>query len=524
MNRRKFLGTTAPVLAIPFLLNGMKMKVFGKSRLYNNLLSQLSVTDKVLVLIQLQGGNDGLNTVIPLDQYSTYNSLRTNIAIPENSVLKLDNATGLHPAMTGLQTLFSDGKLALVQGVSYPNPNLSHFRATDIWMTGSDYNQYLSTGWAGRYLQAEFPTYPDNIGTMQDPLAIQIGATVAIALQSDKESMGIAIQDPNTFYSLVNGTNTGPFDDPPNTQYGNELKFLRQVQLDSQQYSKQIKTAADKAQNVATYPANNSLASQLKIVARLIGGSLQTRIYVVSMGGLDNHSAEVVASDTTTGNHATLLGNLSNAIKAFQDDIKALGVEDRVISMTFSEFGRRVQSNASLGTDHGTALPMFVIGNKVNPKIFGVNPNLSDLDKGNLKSQFDFRQIYTSILAQWFGIDQNELTTVLLNEYTQVPIINTPNSVNDTLNNSNSLFVLHDCVPNPAQSNVKVSFDVNTPSNINLKLYDIFGSERATLVNSNFQPGNYSTNYDVSNLPSGAYFLQLQSGYWKATKKLVVAR
>jgi uncharacterized protein (DUF1501 family) len=229
---------------------------------------------------------------------------------------------------------------------------------------------------------------------------------MSLTMQGPNQSMGIAIQNPETFYQLVNGTTKGPFADPPNTRPGNELKFIRQVEVESQLYSVNIKAAADKAKNSVTYPTNNSLASNLAIVARLIAGGLKTRVYVVTLSGFDTHSAQVVASDTSTGSHANLLKYVSQGVSTFFTDLKNLGADQRVLAMTFSEFGRRVQSNASAGTDHGTAAPMFVFGNDVNPIVHGANPSLTDLDKGgNLKMNYDFRQIYTSVLAQWFGVD-----------------------------------------------------------------------------------------------------------------------
>jgi uncharacterized protein (DUF1501 family) len=516
MKRRSFLQGALPLLAAPFLLNGTTIRAFAKSSFINKLNKILSNTDKVLIVVQLQGGNDGLNTVIPLDQYSTYMSVRGNIAIPENSVLKLNDASGLHPAMTNMKNLFDDGKLALINAVSYPNPNLSHFRATDIWMSGSDYNQYLTTGWLGRYLDSEFPNYPSPDPGMIDPLAIQIGATIAFSMQGHSQSMGIALQDPNTFYQLVNGTTTGTFDTPPDTLYGHEVEYIRQIQLSSQQYSTQIKQAADKANNIATYPQKNTLADQLKITARLIAGGLKTRIYFVSLSGFDNHSAQVTSSDTSVGTHATLLGKVSDAISAFQSDLKSLNVEDRVIGMTFSEFGRRVTSNTSLGTDHGTALPMFVFGSKVNPQIFGTNPSLTDLDHGNLKKQYDFRQVYASILSQWFGISMDELNTVMLNNFEQIPIIQSVNSVQDNISGDSV-----NIYPNPAQNQQSIEIISNKSDVINIELFDINGNKLKGYYGKQVFQGNNTYDFDLSTIPSGSYFYQFKGQNLNLNRKMI---
>jgi len=430
MKRRDFLKRAIPVTAIPFSVNGPPLHAFERFPMAGASASASDsiAGDRALVVIQLNGGNDGINTVVSLDQYSSYRNLRPNIAIPDDRVLRLTEATGLHPAMTGLKALYDMGRLCVVQGVSYPNPNFSHFRATDIWLTAADYNQYLTTGWLGRYLELEFQDYPDGYPNpmMPDPLAIQIGSVVSVGLQGSTGSMAITITDPATFYRLVSGTSSGGQDTPPQTPAGRELQFIRQIANQSAQYASRVKEAAEKAQNrSALYPAagKSSLADQLKIVARLIAGGLRTRIYFVSTGGFDTHSSQVVATDTTTGTHANLLGNLSTAIRAFQDDIELLGAGHRVVAMTFTEFGRRAASNSSLGTDHGTATPVFIVGAPVRAGIVGANPSLTDLSSGNLKMQFDFRAIYASVLRQWLGMDDSKLAVIFSRSYPILDLI-----------------------------------------------------------------------------------------------------
>ncbi len=524
MKRRDFFKTASPLLAVPFLLNGMPLRALSRSPILDSFMNTAGDTDRVLVLVQLQGGNDGINTIVPLDQMSLYNQARPQIALPESSVLKLNNATGMHPAMTDMAGMFGNGMMNIVQGVTYPNPNLSHFRSTDIWMSATEYNQYLNTGWTGRYLDVEFPGYPTGYpnAQMPDPPAIQMGAVMSLALQGPSQSMGIAIQDPTTFYNLVNGTSKGPFADPPNTRPGNELKFLRQVESESQQYSTNIKAAADKAANKVTYPSNNSLADQLKIVARLIAGGLKTRVYVVSMSGFDTHAAQTDSTDKTIGNHATLLGRVSSGIKAFYDDLKALGAQDRVLTMTFSEFGRRVQSNASFGTDHGTAAPMMIVGTQVNPIIIGNNPSLTDLDTGaNLKMQHDFRQVYASVLAQWFNVGSAELKTSMLKEFSQLPIIKqAPSAVSN--DDSVAVFELR-TTPNPMNGTPgTVSYVLPQGSDVRLRILDLDGREVISIVNDYQQAGSYQFGFSADRLPSGNYFCELRSGRRRAVSEVVV--
>jgi uncharacterized protein (DUF1501 family) len=529
MKRRDFLRGVVPVTALPFLLNGLPLRAYGRSPFLETLIGAYSATDRILVLVQLSGGNDGINTVIPLDQMSAYNNLRGNIAIPSTAALQLTSSTALHPKMTGMKQLYDDAKLMVLQGVSYPNPNLSHFRATDIWLTAANSDEYLNDGWAGRYLNQEFPGYPVSYPNqvMPDPLAIQIGAVTSPALDGAGNSMGISIQDPSTFYQLVSGVSSGGQDTPPQTPAGHELSFIREVAIHSLQYAGQVKGAADKVTQQSTYPTSNTLADQLKIVARLVAGGLKTRVYVVSMGGFDNHSAQVDTADPTIGVHATLLQRLSDALLAFQNDLKFLGAEDRVIGLTFSEFGRRVQSNASRGTDHGTAAPMFVFGKGISGGVpngvLGSNPSLTDLSSGNLKMQYDFRSVYASVLSRWFGVNSAELNAVLLRNYQQLPIIKAGVAASvDDQSNVPSEYCLYENYPNPFNPSTSISYDLPNDADVVLKVYDMLGREVATLVDQHQSAGHHVVEFSPSmRLSSGAYIYQIEAGSFRDRKKMM---
>src|ERR1041384_8250817 len=404
MKRREFIKKTVPVSVLPLFMGGFTFRAYGRSPYLETLVASGTETDRVLVVIQMNGGNDGLNTVIALDEYSALAAARNNILIAENKVLKLTDATGLHPSMPEMQSLFIAYKLAVVQGVTYPNPNLSHFRATDIWLSASDYDQIVPSGWLGRYLDQEYPDFPNGYPNVvnPDPLAIQIGSVLSPGLQGPSVSMGMAITSPSSFYQIV----SGGVDQAPNTPAGHELTFIREVVQQTQQYATVIQSAAAKGKNWSKmYPqaGKNSLADQLKIVAQLISGGLKTRIYVVNLGGFDTHSSQVdTTSGTDVGTHAPLLGKLSAPIAAFQDDVMLGGNQERVIGMTFSEFGRRILSNASAGTDHGTAAPMFIFGRKVHAGIVGTNPVIppNATVNDNLAMQYDFRAVYASLLKE----------------------------------------------------------------------------------------------------------------------------
>lgn len=513
MKRRDFLRQTLPASVIlPGLFNGFSLNALtDQSLLYKALMLPTTATDNVLVLIQLNGGNDGLNTIIPLEYYSNYFNARSNVAIPENKVLSLTgtNKIGLHPAMTGVQSMFNDGKVSIIQSAGYPSPNFSHFRATDIWMSGSDSNQFLQSGWMGRYLNYEYPNFPNGYPntTMTDPLAIQIGSVTSFTLQGPSVSMGMSISNPTSFYNLLNGVQ----DPAPNTPAGKELTYIRTVSQQTQQYAQVVKDAAAKVTVQSSYPSNNSLADQLKIVARLIKGGLKTRVYMVSMGGFDTHASQVVSTDTTIGTHATLLQRVSDAVKAFQDDLKFLSVEDRVLGMTFSEFGRRIKSNGSTGTDHGSAAPMFVFGKKVVPGIIGVTPTISASVSvnENIPYQYDFRSVYASILEHWLCVDNTALQTVLLKNYQSLPIIHSLACKPSNPNNSGNNLITN--YPNPFTSKTTISFYSEGGYTL-VQIIDPLGRVIKHVIDQNYTAaGTYTAQFDSESLPTGVYYARLQN-------------
>jgi uncharacterized protein (DUF1501 family) len=526
MKRRDFLGKSITGGLLPLVLNGFAVKALADNPLIQ-LLGKAGNEDRVLVLIQLNGGNDGLNTIIPLDQYSNLSAVRSNILIPENKVLSITGtqATGFHPALSEMRGLYNNGNVSIIQSVGYPNPDYSHFRATDIWLTGSDSNQFVNTGWMGRYLDTQFPGFPNNYPDAEhpDPPAIQIGYMVSPALQGDQASMGMSITDPTSFYQFVNGT----VDPAPNTPYGHEITFLRLVAQQTQEYSATIKTAAGKATNKSTlYPAanQNQLADQLKIVAQLIAGGLKTRVYMVSLNGFDTHASQVSATGgTETGDHANLLKKISQAVNAFQDDLKLLGIADRVLGMTFSEFGRRIQSNASFGTDHGAAAPLFLFGSKVKGGIYGNNPVIPgtvDVDD-NIPMQYDFRSVYASILKNWFEVSDENLNPILFKAFPEIPFLNPVTGIAEIAGQAQ--IGMLDNYPNPAQTYTNIRFSCSG-GYIKIRLFDTTGKEIAILAEGSYAQGSHELNIDVNGLRNGTYYYQLQSGSNQQMKMMYVAR
>ena len=521
MDRRKFLRNTVPVaVTMPALLNGFSFTAQGAESNLARLLEQtLTDTDHVFVLVQLGGGNDGLNMVIPLDIYGNYYNARTNVAIPQSQVLRLDGTdkSGLHPAMTAMQNMFNEGKMNIVQSVGYENPSFSHFRDTDVWNSGDtrkNRRERVKTGWMGRYLESEYPGYPDAFpnAEMTDPLAIQISNYPTLAMQGSIYSMGLSITNPEKVYSFVN-----PFSDYPlsSVPANKELKFLRVISEKTKIYSDIIRAAYQRASTMATYPTENYLAEQLKIVARLIKGGLKTRVYTVSMGGFDTHKRQVNASDTTTGAHAQLMKNLSTAIAAFQNDLQLMQLEDRVMGMTYSEFGRRIKSNASLGTDHGAAAPLIMFGKNAKKGILGNSPDIpADIQVvNNIPFLYDYRSVYASVLEQWFCVKQPALNDILLKNYQSLPLITgpcgVPDDIDDTNNNANDL--VFKMWPSPYTINATIQFSTKGGHTM-IQQINALGQVIKVITSQEYAAGTYNIDIYNDGLPPGAYFMRLQNG------------
>ena len=525
MKRRDFLRYTVPAAAATTVIGNIPIRTMGmESPLIRALMDNPTDTDHVLVLVQMNGGNDGLNMVVPIDVYANYMAARSNVAIPQNKILPLTgiSKSGLHPSMTGIQTLFNEGKASIVQAVGYPNPDFSHFRATDIWMSASDSNQYVNSGWMGRYLDNEYPGFPNGYpnSSMTDPLGIQIGSVTSVAFQGPQVSMGMSISDPVNFYNLINGVQ----DPAPNSPAGYELTYIRTVARQTQQYADVIKTAALNVTAQSTYPSNNSLADQLKIVARLVKGGLRTRVYMVSIGGFDTHSTQVNQGDTTTGAHANLMKQLSDAIKAFMDDLKFLGVQKRVYGMTFSEFGRRIKSNSSLGTDHGAAAPVILFGEYVAGGVLGNSPtipanaNVND----NVPMQYDFRSVYASILSNWFCVDSTTLQTVMLKNFQSLPIVKT-NACNSTTPVLQDKLLIKN-YPNPFTGSTTITFKTDG-GHTNVMIIDTLGRMIATLVDQDYTgAGEYSVTFNAEKFATGVYYARLQNGATQQVRAMLKVR
>lgn len=523
MKRRNFLKYSGAAAALTgFQFKGFSINPVAQLPFLQALAAGGNPNERVLVLIQLIGGNDGLNTFIPLDQYDNLANARSSILIPENQALSLSGtvANGLHPSMTHLRNMYNNGLVSVVQNVGYPNQDYSHFRSTDIWMSASDADQLLETGWAGRYLQNQHPAFPDGYPSPDnpDPLAIQIGSVVPLALMGNTVPMGMAITDPTAYYQFVNDI----VEPAPNTPYGDELEFIRLVAQQAQVYYQSIKGAADVGQNLSNmYPPleQNYLADQLRIVAQLISGGLQTPIYIVTLDGFDTHSEQVDGTfGNTSGLHADLLRMVSEAVGAFQDDLKLLGVDDRVAGMTFSEFGRTIASNGSLGTDHGAAAPLFVFGKNVIPGIIGDNPQIPDnpFVSADLPMQHDFRSVYASALQDWFGIANPES---ILNY--QFPILPIFKAASTGTHNLSAERIEASNYPNPFHHATTFTF-TSDGGQVVIHLLDLNGRVLQTIVEGTYPAGTHRVTFSRSDLKPGNYFYSVKVNGAMVTKKLLV--
>ena len=361
----------------------------------------------ILVVLQLAGGNDGLNTLIPFEN-DAYFRARPTLAIPKSKSLPLAEGFGLHPKLAGFKSLHDDGSLAVVHGVGYPNPNRSHFRSTEIWQTASDSNKTERYGWLGRYFdsccEGADPAVGVSIGSPQAPQAFTAekrrGISLANASQfrfdieksAHPEASGEFFRAANEMDDDMEGASIGMIDGSAETG-GDTLDFLQRTALDATASSDKVQEIASKTRAAIAYPPGK-LADSLNLVARLIAGGMPTRVYYVSHGGYDTHSGQ-------EGSHTRLMAELDAALSAFTGDLKAQGNFDRVLTMTFSEFGRRVAENASRGTDHGAAAPMFLIGGAIKPGFHGRAPDLGKLHNGDLIHTVDFRNVYATVLSKW---------------------------------------------------------------------------------------------------------------------------
>jgi uncharacterized protein (DUF1501 family) len=514
MKRRSFIQTGS-MLSVPFLLKGMEVSTINSPMLMDLIAPE---NDKILVLVQLGGGNDGLSTFIPLDRYDNLMAVRKDIMIPQANLIKVTDKNTFHHRLVDFSNIFKDGQMSVVQSVSYPNHNRSHFRSTDIWTQATDANQYVNEGWLGRQMQMNHPSFPEGYPNTQyvDPFAITMSSVVSETCQGTVTNFSYAVANPTTL-TKIPITENGTVDD---TYYGQELNYLQNAFNQSNSYADSVSTKYNKGTNKATYPTSG-LATQLRYVARMVAGGLQTKIYVVNLGGFDTHDSQTNGTDTLNGRYATLMDTLSKAIGAFQSDLKMLGVDKRVVGMTFSEFGRRIKANNSFGTDHGTAAPLFVFGSCVKGGIIGESPAISATvtnDEG-VAMQYDFRSIYASLLIDWFQVPKADVKRILYKDFQHLPIIEGCQTTD--IDDVGNLVIEATAYPNPAQSYTTVKFEA-TGQRSTLSIFDSIGSLIRLVYDKDLDAGQQEVLVPLDGLNSGVYYLRLTDGVKQKAIKIVV--
>lgn len=515
MKRRSFIQRLAGTgIVLPITFGFPRLRAFAKDPVGSQFARLMSSSsDRVFVLIRLAGGNDGLNTIVPYTNQTYYDSRQVDgLAIAANEVTKLPGSTtlGLHPNLNPLLPLYNEGKMTVVQGVGYEDQNLSHFRSTDIWLSGSNANTYWSSGWYGRYLEAKYPDYPNTLP--QHPFAIELGTYLSTTLIGEDNNMGIAVSD----LSYVPGQ---PDADPvASTHAGDEEAYVRDIARQANIFSNAIINAfVAQPVNKVVYPANNPLATALSSIAKVIAGGLSTQLYIVNVGGFDTHSNQLTV-------HGNLMTQLAEAVAAFQRDLEAFSLDDRVCMMTISEFGRRVLSNGT-GTDHGSAAPMLVFGTGVIGGIIGSDPDLVNLEApGNIRRQYDFRQIYSSVLGQWFGASNTEVSAAFPppapSPFEQLPIFETIPSGVQTADARGAL-ELGAPYPNPVRSTARIPVSGVPAIGATLRLYTEGGRQ---VLTRDVRSGQGDVTLDVGSLPAGTYLYELRAGDQRRTAQMTVVK
>ena len=396
MQRRTFVSSA---LSVAFL-GGNASRALAQVAGAAPVLPAFGQPDNVLVVVQMAGGNDGLNTVVPWSD-DAYHRVRPAIGIPAGQVLKLDGRIGFNPALKGLNELYQRGKVALVQGVGYPNPNRSHFEATQIWETASP-DRPQQYGWLGRYLDKRFSGGAKPASLFE---AVSLGDMLPAALVASHVEVpaigALGAFGYNTGRDLASKQSAGVLYDGAKAGQSPYLAMIAETARDAYHGGDVLRAQTASFTNKATY-ASNGFAQQLALAAKMIGSSAGSKIVFVSIGSFDTHAGQRAQQDR-------LLGYLGDGLLSFYTDLAAHGLDRKVLTLTFSEFGRRVTQNASNGTDHGTAMPVFLVGGAVKGGIYGEHPSLTNLDQGDLPFATDFRSVYATVIERWLGRDPSEI-------------------------------------------------------------------------------------------------------------------
>ena len=479
-NRRSFIQALGLAGAGSIMLGGTNVSASAPSPL-SVALSQ-SENDNILVIIRLKGGNDGLNTIVPLYDYDTYANLRPTIRHQENELLSLSPDFAIPSYMNALESVWGEGNMKVIHGVGYPDQSLSHFRSSDIWASTDAVNDE-QTGWWGRYFEDLYPDY--LISPPEIPPAIQIGSIGNLIFEGTNSNYAFAVANPE---QLANIAQTGGLHDVvnlPECVYGDKLLFLRAATNTTFTYAEVINDAYMASSNQATY-LQDDLSEQLAIIARMIEGGLGTKVYMISLGGFDTHANQV---NKQRGLHE----NLASGIKNFYEDLASAGYDDKVLGMTISEFGRRPYENGSNGTDHGSASPTFLFGAGLNGSGFvGAHPDINASawdNNNNLVPSTDFRDVYASVLTDWFCLDPSVVNTILLNDNYQTLNLGLNCQGLTIPDFSNISHFSH--VATYRDNRTFIEINMQNTGHVELKLFNILGQEVATLGNEILHQGKH---------------------------------
>ena len=525
MKRRNFIKLTATASAIG-LLPGQMSHALNIGKKYIN----CDISNRKLVLIYLGGGNDGLNTIVPLNQYDLYSNLRPTIKVSDsgaNSFINLDSSlddnqqVGLHPSLTGFKNLYDSGYLRILQSVGYPSQNKSHFASTDVYSTGNDGNSWLNggdSGWIGRFIES----YYYDLVQQTFPIGVEIGSkTSSLGFHGAEEhglSLNIEGQDASGFYSVLSGLGGEAPSFIPNSHYGEELQYIIDNDQITTLYSEAISNAFNNGSNSTSYD-DSDLSNQLKTVARLISGGLESKVYLVKLNGFDTHFSQIQSANDIQGDHNELLTELNNAISSFMQDISSQGFQDDVVGLTFSEFGRKAKENGNLGTDHGEIAPMFVFGSAINGGVSGTNPDLTEATQNNnwqLETfQFDYRETLGTLLQDYLGADDNAIDSTFFNHTTNESFIENKiqdlikpeysveeNCMSNTLSDNNSELKIFKITPNPFVNEIRI-LNSDYEYEFSYVILDLNGR----IIMSGVSIANSSINLD--NIINGIYFFKI---------------
>ena len=508
-SRRDFVQMTGLAsLGAALSLGASKVATFAPNALLHGL-NTAECGDRVLVLIRLKGGNDGLNMVIPRGNDEYYN-IRPNIAIQESGLWGLSPEVGMPNEMVALQNLWEAGHMRVIHNVGYPDANYSHFRSSDIWASASGSDEIVGTGWIGRWLDNEYMAFNSAPPTI--PPALEIGVQTNMIFRATGGSMALAIINPQAFYQLAQTGelyDTSQFGNDPNEQ---ELSFVRGVANSAFRYAETIRTAYNGGINEANY-ANNGLAERLSIVARLIKGRLGSKIYMVTIDGFDTHAEQL-------NSHPTLLNRIAESVNAFFQDLGEQG--QNVLAMTFSEFGRTIFENGSLGTDHGTGSPMLVFGSGLEGNGFhGALPDLVNVDQyGDPVYSVDFRTAYATVLQNWLCVHPDIVDNVLGQPFNRIETLLPPSSPSSG-NEIRATLLGHN--PDLTQAGrIQIKYAVKVRGAVRIQILNTAGQPLRTLVNEFHERGSYTFGFSPAQffLSPGEYIYRLEAG-GKASSKVI---